>query len=348
MNPEDIGVTVGGAIKSEVDERDYLHEEIAYGTAPFDWNTGIDSIALTIKNQGQSGSCGGQAESYLGAIYFPDEDKSAKFTYAPVAQPGGGSVGRCLADRSCNTGWGSEALTPSYDNGQPPSEAFMERVQDITPLATSHAVQTKAASYINVNPDIESIAQAIRDHKGVRIGITGSNNGTWLSVLPQPPKDGEVHWYHWLAAVKAKMINGKKCIGVLNSWGTSVGDNGLQWISEDYFNQVLTNDPHGTSPIWEAWSYIVATTPPPTVFKHTFNTDMQYLDTGPEVQLLQTALQIDGEFPTTVHTSMFYGPLTLASVRKFQDKYAIASIGMPGYGRCGPKTRAKLNELYQQ
>lgn len=40
-----------------------------------------------------------------------------------------------------------------------------------------------------------------------------------------------------------------------------------------------------------------------------------------------------------------FGPLTVKAVQKFQEKYGIAKPGEPGYGRVGPKTRAKINEL---
>jgi peptidoglycan hydrolase-like protein with peptidoglycan-binding domain len=58
------------------------------------------------------------------------------------------------------------------------------------------------------------------------------------------------------------------------------------------------------------------------------------------------ALLQDGEFPATVPFNQNFGPNTLKAVQKFQVKYGIASPGMIGYGRCGPKTRLKLNELF--
>ena len=40
-----------------------------------------------------------------------------------------------------------------------------------------------------------------------------------------------------------------------------------------------------------------------------------------------------------------FGSLTVKAVQKFQEQYGIASPGTTGYGRVGPKTRAKINEL---
>ena len=45
----------------------------------------------------------------------------------------------------------------------------------------------------------------------------------------------------------------------------------------------------------------------------------------------------------------YYGPLTKAAVAKFQLKYGIVvNASTPGYGRVGPKTMAKINELLGQ
>lgn len=338
-----------GAIFKSPDENAPHYNEVGYGSQPFDWDLGYDielemgvatktsGFKLPIKNQGQSGSCGGQAESYLGesigALNLKSfEEKSAKFTYAPVAAPGGGSSGDELANRSENVGWGSEALTPSYQNGQPPTEAFMEQVQDITPDATQHASIDRAISNALVNVDIDSIAQAVRDNGGVRIGIAGSNNGTWLSEFPQHPNTGDTLWYHWVDICKAQMINGKKMIGFPNSWGTAAGNQGWQWLDENYVN---------TTYIFEARTYVFNDTPPPAEFHYRFMNDLQVGSTGPDVIALQTALQIDGEFPLNIKPTGYYGNVTKAAVTQFQKRYGIDQVGV-----VGPRTLAELNSLF--
>ena len=73
----------------------------------------------------------------------------------------------------------------------------------------------------------------------------------------------------------------------------------------------------------------------------------------PEVKLLQQSLNSDPD--TQVASSgvgspgsetEYLGSLTEQAVQKFQEKYDIAGAGEPGYGYVGPKTRAKLNELF--
>ena len=65
-----------------------------------------------------------------------------------------------------------------------------------------------------------------------------------------------------------------------------------------------------------------------------------------DVSKLQEALKTDSSvYPEGLVTG-YFGPATLKAVKKFQEKYGIASSGIVGYGNVGPKTRTKLNELY--
>jgi hypothetical protein len=87
-------------------------------------------------------------------------------------------------------------------------------------------------------------------------------------------------------------------------------------------------------------------------FSYSFQFDLKFGDEGPEVELLQTALQILGFFPKDHPLTLFYGSITRNAVWQFQIKYGIAYPFFPwltpGYGRCGPATRRKLNLLFQE
>lgn len=250
-----------GAYQDIYDSRDYKWSEMGKGSTPFDWNIGYDIesvMGLTInpKDQNGSGSCGGQAFSYYGAIKEAlmtgtYEERSAKFLYAQCYVPSGGSRGRDLCDIAINQGFGRETFTPSYENGNPPNEEFMIRSQDITDLARQEAKSTLALSYASVDSaNIDAVAQAIRDNHGCVIGITGENGKGWLTTYPLPAT--KTDWRHWVYAGKAKMINGKKHIGIINSWG-DIGERGWQWVSEDYFNARID----GVSPVWSAWTLVL-------------------------------------------------------------------------------------------
>lgn len=374
INPDVPGFNPGG-VKDRIDTRDYKWSEVGFGTAPFDWNVGYDieaelriklnnpNFKFPVKDQDGSGSCGGQAWSYYGGAleaYYTGsfEERSAKFIYAQTYVAPAGSPGRenCIVTK--NQGWAREAVLPSYDNGQPPGEAFMQRSQDISDIVRQDAARAKSLSYSNADVDIDTIARSIRDSKGIIIGIVGSNNGTWTSAFPNPPQMSEGRWYHWMYVGKAKILNGKKYIGALQSWGLNcgnfpgcvIGENGWQWISEDYIKTILPGDPYGRA-IWSTWVLTYNTTPVPPLFTHNFQTPISLGQSGDEVVALQKALQIDGDFPISVPTTGFYGDITRRSVLKFQLKYKLdtpAVLNQLAGRSVGPKTRAHLNLLFNK
>jgi peptidoglycan hydrolase-like protein with peptidoglycan-binding domain len=69
----------------------------------------------------------------------------------------------------------------------------------------------------------------------------------------------------------------------------------------------------------------------------------------PDVKALQEILRYEGFFPANIEYTGNYGPITAKAVLEFQQKY---NIGTPQEitslkGKIvGPKTLAKLNELY--
>lgn len=203
-----------GAVPDRIDTRDYQFKEIGFATPAFDWSVGFDietklGITLPVKDQGQSFSCGGQAWSSLAGVLEALntgnlEERSAKFIYAQTYAPGGGSYGRDNANIFVNQGVSRETVLTSYHNGKPPTEAFMERGQDITPASRVDAMLDVSSSYAQVDVNINEVARALRDTNGVVIMIDGQDNGTWLSAFPKPPS--YTSWRHFLYVGKALSI----------------------------------------------------------------------------------------------------------------------------------------------
>lgn len=302
----------GGGIPDTQDDRDYVFAGAAYydWSRPYDIET-IIGKPLTTKDQNGSYSCGGQAWGYYGEVLDPQSEKSSKFIYAQTYVAGGGSAGRDNCNIVIKQGWAKEGTITSYENGNPPAESFMERPQDITEEAKVEASKAHANSYAIVPVSFENIANAVAQNKGVIICVGGMNNGTWLSAFPKPPTSSP-EWYHWLYVGKLKMENGKKYIGVKNSWGASVGENGWQWLGEEYANYIYS--------VW-------------TLQKKDFlfKKDLKFGMFDPDIKELQNRLSVP--FPTG-----FFGILTLSAVKKYQREQ-----GLPATGFCGPLTRARLN-----
>lgn len=254
---------VGGAVPSIYDSRDYIYDNVGKSSVPFDWNKGFDieeklGMKIKVKSQGTSLSCGGQSFSYYTQILElinskTFEERSAKFLYSQVALPGGGSRGRDICKIIKAQGSAREAFCPSYyTDNTPLEEKDMIDTSTINEIVRMDAKSAKSLTYENIkNITIDNIASALRDNNGVVIGVSGENNGTWMTEFPKPPKNAE--WRHWLYVGKAKLINGKKYIGVLNSWGNGCGNLGWQWIGEDYFNTIAS----GYIAIWEAWTIVL-------------------------------------------------------------------------------------------
>ena len=174
-----------------------------------------------MKDQNGSGSCGGQAWSYYGEVLEKIatgtyEPRSARWIYSHTRVPPAGSRGRDNCNFVIKNGFAVELYAPSYDNGKPPTESFMALIPKLPKQALEDLEVSKALSYLHVPVNIEMFAQAMEEHNGLVLVLNGSDNGTWRSKFPAPPKAKE--WGHFLYAGKARMIKGKKYIGVINSF----------------------------------------------------------------------------------------------------------------------------------
>lgn len=338
-------ITNPGGLEDTPDSRDFKYADIVGSAArPFDWNAGFDIEAivgkLPIDDQNGSTSCGGQAfakfDAVLEALKTKSFEKSsACYIYNQTAVvingvPQGSRL-RDNADLVVKQGVALESLCPSYDNGHAPSDAFILRKGAITPSAADSAKLRKGASYAYVNPDIESFATAIRENGGLVMLLSGQNNGTWFSKFPKPPT--ERVWGHFMYVGKAKLIDGKKYVGAIQSWGPNVGENGWQYFGEEWFNGGINS----------AATIVFPDMPAPA--KYAFTRDLTIGSTGVDVKFLQAYLNGRG-FPVAAsgpgsrgNETTYFGALTKEALAKFQGAHGIT----PSVGYFGPKTRAFLN-----
>lgn len=79
-----------------------------------------------------------------------------------------------------------------------------------------------------------------------------------------------------------------------------------------------------------------------------FNKDLQLGSRGDDVKRLQELLKSDKEIYPDGLVTGYYGALTKSAILKFQLKYGVVkSASDQGAGRLGPKTRAKIKEVFE-
>jgi len=241
-----------GLIPDPEDKRDYVYKPLGGDLGVImtneEWENGYDiekelGIKIKPKNQYSSSSCVGQGSSSLSAVLDFIETKtwdehSAKAIYSQIALANGGAYLRGAMKLLKEWGELYEKQLKSYKENGETDEDFMRDLSWKTPEMNKLAKTLQAKDYKRITGfDIDTFAKAIKDGKGVLMGVTGTNNGTWKSVYPIPPTLTTPYselWGHALYAGKFKIENGKKYIGVLNSWG-NIGDEGWQWLGEEWF-----------------------------------------------------------------------------------------------------------------
>lgn len=323
-----------GAIIEKPQKSDFKYHELLGGASPFDWEKGFELPEIEAKNQFNSSACGGFACSYFMETYFKTV-KSPKFIYSLAKAPGGGSAKTQLAKTLRDYGTADESICPSFKDGTT-NEEFVSNRGDLTEQIFTEAKKNTTTFYTTISKtkitsifgtptlDIDLIAQAIRDNGGVIIGIYGINNGTWRTEFPESTKGAyrQNCWRHWIFACGVKLINGKKHIKIVNSWGKDVGSNGYQWLNEDHIND-----------IWDCWTV-------------SFNKQYQFTETlsfgskNSHVGMLQKKLKELGFFPKDQSITNYYGIKTRRAVIDFQK-----SRGLKADGVCGILTLTELNSL---
>lgn len=329
-------ITFTGAIFEPLKpNEDYI---LPKASTPFDWNKGYtvpNSEYLKVQNQYNAYCCGGNAVSqYCQMLLDKTDSQSFRFPYSfCFAPPNGGSSHYSLGSHVCKRGTVDESLAKSYKSDGTVDEDFV-RTKNFSQEAFEDGLTKLGLKYAKTDTNnIDDIASAIQQHKGVVLGIYGQNNGTWRTENPQPPTSSNNRWCHWVYAYKAYMKNGKKTIRFINSWGTSVGDNGHQEVSENYFTSVYG--------IYMAWSI---TAKDVVIPRYIFTKAIKFGDKSTDVTYLQKRLLEEGyNQPITG----YYGKVTAKNVLAYQRKYKIASEGELSYlagRRVGAKTIITLNK----
>lgn len=216
---------------------------------------------LRVKDQRSSLSCTGQTTAYythvlqikemaaLTGMTLDElrenqpqivEELSAKVPYSQTYLPNGGAYTSASLYTAINYGMLAERVVPSYHDNGDTSEEFL-RSQAWKDLQLDYlAAQLKNKALAWVWPlTMENIIAAIRKNGGVAISLGGSNNGTWRTLRPKPPK-GQPEWYHAMYFGASGVNENGLFVSSPNSWGDLGGwqEFGEEWLP--HITSVLT------------------------------------------------------------------------------------------------------------
>lgn len=304
--------------------KNYKLEEVCTAPAPVVWFEKQILTSYPIRDQDGSGQCVCMTYATELGIIFKQKygvwmDFSSSYPYQARKYP-------------LQSGCTSEDIYSIFPKIGNVYEAFMPSQQ----MTDSQAMAVKKEPYfedlakvykvmrVSLPIDFETVASTIQaTGKGVMVWFKFSVP-EWTDipqVLPQPTTSG-----HSVIAVDFTLRNGKKYLVINDSWGLKYAVKGQRFISEEYFN---------------ARCFLAS-------YLKTFeiqNNDIQPLGKPTfdgSIVSAQKCWKWLGLFPANVPEIENMGPISTQACIKFQNLFGI----VPPLGVLGPKTKAKLSELF--
>lgn len=337
--------------------RDYRFEEFASAFPEAKWaEKKIDDFAFyERRDQANSDTCVAQTAAKMMGIlvkqrtgkYFPF---SATFPYQKrFNKPAGGMAMWDIFKLMQEGGMTFEQFMPSQNMSEAEitKEKGVDFHDEIAPLF-------KIGMYAYAPADIETIAAIVQAGNPVMLFVYANRDEyTLMPKIKNPslnPSTAAIR--HSITAVDTVLYKGKKCLVIDDSWGiinikTSTEDEkklkergqrlfDADWISKRVYAVGYISD--------QAFKWDTGVLPiPPSMTA--FNSDLEFGMQSDEVKRMQDFLKAQGHFPLNVTSTGGYYGITMQAVQKFQLKHGIAAEGDAGFGRFGPKTRAKANSI---
>lgn len=346
-------------------EKDYRFEEIVASVNPVNWVEKSRSAwrKFPIFNQDGSGSCVAQTGSkLLGVLYWLENKVYVHFSATHLYQqrfnkPNAGMSGNDALE-IMKKGVTLEELVPSQSMSDSEMDAAIieQYKKDVGGIF-------KIGNYVNVaTGDIDKIASIIQTTKKAMMVWFYFNYNEWTDV--PSIKDSTLNLLasntcrHSVTAVDFTLCGqsnlpdypetwGKKGIIIEDSWGLQYGLAGQRVITEDFFkarnwfaaypinfkfnDQTEQEDEETTKP------------------KYKFSDVLKFGQTNDDIKALQDILRYEGVYPANVASTGYYGAITAKGLIAWQRKYKVAAeaeLAALAGKICGPKTIAKLNEIY--
>ena len=339
--------------RSSVDRvADYQADEIAFGET-IHYIDDINKFPFyEIRDQKRGNTCVAQAYAKARGILVAQKTGQ----YLPL------SSAYIYKRRSNATGAGMamhDVLRIGAEEGTPPEIMFP--FQGATDEEIAETVEHAAIDdyakvvsgkdqYVYLQHKFEKIAEQAQ-HRPVIVFIYATSQ-EWKRVTPEIMEDTKLQTApirHAVCIEAPVILDHKPFLLISESWGVhdSIVESddekilrarGQRLLSMDWIN----NRVYSAATFIPKFSFETDST---INVPHYFGIDIEFGDDNPEVKALQLVLQDLGYFPKEVIcTGKFFG-ITLKAVKEFQIAYNITTVNGAGYGRVGPKTRAKLNEL---
>lgn len=355
-----------GAIQSPEDYRNIqLADVLGYPTnLPSEYF--VDIKNLPIWNQKAIGSCTGQAGGKYKQKQEEIETKtiipfSPRWLYAMAKCEDSylpeGTYPRLIMQIKQKYGCATEVTVPNNCDLSHEEYVYNRKRENIPASAFDEAQKYKIKSYAEVGLSCGELKQAVVKANGCML-LMKLGREWWtdkkgnVSYRPEdlsplrPPKEiisgHEVYLYGYIDVGDDTMFY------VLNSWDKRWGKDGTGWFlyneQKPFIVEALTEIDVPNDMLEE-----VHNLPKPVEFKHNFERDIVRSEKNDEVKALQIALKIDGCFPKTQAETGYYGAITQIAVKKFQQKYKVASwweLMTVNGSRVGKKTRYFLNKLF--
>jgi len=309
--------------------KDYRFSEIVSAVEPVVWTEKSQSEwrKFPIFNQNGSGSCVAQTLRKQYGVYLWLNtgvwvDLSASHIYQRRVNRPAAGMGGTDAFEIAQKGTTLEQFAPSENM----TDVQMDSVS-VVPFMEKIGETFKLGAYVTVSPtDIDTVASIIqRTGKAVMVWFYFTYpewTDTPTVLDPALNLYAQSTLKHSVAAVDFALVNGKKCLIIDDSWGLAYAMNGQRVITEDFFNARNFFAAH-----FQNFAFEEA-----TVLRPRYDGS---------VSSLQDRLKFEGVFPSNVESTGFFGTITTKAVKAFQAKYGIEQVGF-----VGPKTSAKLRELY--
>ncbi len=337
--------------------KDYKFQELVASINPVNWVEKPQSEwrKFPIFRQNGSSSCVAQTEAKeIGIMRWLKDNIYVHFSALDIYQrrankPNGGMAAidaRGIATKGVTL----EDLVPSQNMSDAQMDAaivedYKRKVGEVFAVPNYIEMPVK---------DIETIASVIQTTgKGVMVWFYFQyDEWTDVPVIKNP----KLNLYdpgiglHSVTAVDFTLYNGKQALIIEDSWGKEFGLNGQRVIAEDFFKVRNWYAGYLVNFIFDNQAQPTPTpTPAPDKPHYKFTQSLKFGMTNPDVKALQGILRYEGLFPVNTALTGYYGAITAKGVLAFQRRYNVASeaelIGLGGRS-VGPKTMAKLNELY--